>query len=42
MANQQIGWSVEAKLLAEISKKLTRLIQISGSVSTLTTTTTLP
>jgi hypothetical protein len=40
MANSQIGWSVEAKLLNEISKKLDRLISVTAQLTTTTTTTT--
>ena len=39
--NKQIGWSNEANLLWDISKKLERLIQVAGpTVQTTTTTTT--
>lgn len=38
--NRQIGWSNEANLLWEISKKLEKLIKIAGG--TTTNTTTLP
>lgn len=38
MANQQIGWSQEAKLLQEISKKLDRLIKVVATTNTTTTT----
>jgi hypothetical protein len=31
MMNKQIGWSNEANLLWEVSKKLERLIQLIGS-----------
>jgi hypothetical protein len=30
--NQQIGWSVEAKLLWQISKQLEKLIQITSKI----------
>lgn len=41
MINKQIGWSNEANLLWEVSKKLERLTQvIGGSAPTTTTTTT--
>jgi hypothetical protein len=41
MVNKQIGWSNEANLLWEVSKKLERLIQVTGSSTpTITTTTT--
>jgi len=45
MANQQIGWSVEAKLLAQILKKLDQLAKITAQnnpAATTTTTTTTP
>lgn len=42
MRPRQIGQSPEADLLYQISKQLDRLIKIMGSMSTLTTTTTLP
>jgi hypothetical protein len=38
--NAQIGWSVEAKLLQQISKQLDRLIKVTAANSTTTTTTT--
>lgn len=38
----QIGQSQEAKLLAEISKKLDRLIKVVAANGTTTTTTTTP
>jgi len=40
MGSKLIGWSQEANILYEISKKLERLIQVSGSPSTTTSTTT--
>jgi len=40
MISKQIGGSQEANLLYEISKKLERLIQVSGHPSTTTSTTT--
>jgi hypothetical protein len=39
--NQQIGWSVESKLLNQISKQLDRLIKVTAASLT-TTTTTIP
>jgi hypothetical protein len=42
MRESQIGWSIEAKLLHEISKKLDTLIKISASITTTSTTTVLP
>lgn len=39
MANQQIGWSQEAKLLQQILKQLERLTKV---VATTNTTTTAP
>ena len=38
--NQQIGWSVEAKLLQSISKALDRAIKVASHPTTTTTTTT--
>jgi hypothetical protein len=38
--NRQIGWSQESNLLWQISKQLQKLIQVSGALSTTTTTTT--
>lgn len=37
--NQQIGWSIEAKLLQQILKELEKQTRV---ISTLTTTTTAP
>ena len=37
---KQIGWSVEANLLWEISKQLDQLIKVTASLTTTTTTTT--
>jgi hypothetical protein len=42
IANAQIGWSQEAKLLQEITKQLQRAIQVAGNGNTTTTTTTVP
>lgn len=39
--SQQIGWSVESKLLNQISKQLDQLIKVTA-VSLTTTTTTIP
>ncbi|OQB09837.1 MAG: hypothetical protein BWY21_00627 [Parcubacteria group bacterium ADurb.Bin216] len=39
--SQEIGWSVSAKLLREIIKKLDEIIKIASSSSTVTTTTTI-
>jgi hypothetical protein len=39
---KEIGWSVEANLLWEISKQLDQLIKVTGALSTTTTTTTAP
>jgi hypothetical protein len=33
---QEIGWSLEAKLLQEISKKLDRLIKVTAQLTTTT------
>jgi hypothetical protein len=41
MKNQEIGWSVEAKLLSQISKQLEQLTKVSGAGITTTTTTTI-
>ena len=38
MKNAQIGWSVEAKLLNDISKKLDRLIKVTYATTQTTTT----
>jgi hypothetical protein len=38
--NQQIGWSVKAKLLQQITKQLERLTQVMSNLSTTSTTTT--
>ena len=38
---EQIGWSQEAKLLHEISEKIDKLIRLSSSTIT-TTTTAIP
>jgi hypothetical protein len=38
--NKQIGWSVEANLLHQISKQLNQLIKVTASLTTTTTTTT--
>jgi hypothetical protein len=38
--NKQIGWSVEANLLHQISKQLDQLIKVASSLTTTTTTTT--
>jgi hypothetical protein len=38
--NKEIGWSVEANLLWEISKQLDQLIKVTSALSTTTTTTT--
>ena len=40
MGNKEIGWSVEANLLWEISKQLEQLTRVVGSLGTTTTTTT--
>jgi hypothetical protein len=40
MINKQIGWSNEANLLWEVSKKLERLTQVIGGALTTSTTTT--
>jgi hypothetical protein len=41
IGNKQIGWSNEANLLWDLSKKLERLIQVAGpTIGTTTTTTT--
>lgn len=40
MANPQIGWSVEAKLLNSILKKLDQLTKVVSAGNTYTTTTT--
>ena len=37
---QQIGWSVEAKLLAKILKQLNQLTKVVGNNPVITTTTT--
>lgn len=37
---KQIGWSNEANLLWDLSKKLERLIQVAAGPTTTTTTTT--
>jgi len=37
---KQIGWSVEAKLLAEIANKLDQLTKVVAANGTTTTTTT--
>lgn len=37
---QQIGWSVEAKLIWQIAKELERANRIAGSITTTTTSTT--
>jgi hypothetical protein len=42
MIPQQIGWSVEAKLLQQIIKQLDKAIKTAGSSATTTTTTTAP
>jgi hypothetical protein len=39
---QQIGWSVEAKLLQEVIKKLDQINRTLSSTVTTTTTTTTP
>lgn len=39
-SNKQIGWSQEANLLWEISKKLDELIKVTTASLTTTTTTT--
>lgn len=41
-SNKQIGWSVEANLLWEISKQLDELIKVTSSLTTTTTTTAAP
>lgn len=38
---KEIGWSVEANLLWEISKQLDQLIKVTGTLLTTTTTTTI-
>lgn len=38
--NKQIGWSVEANLLWNISKQLDELIKVTSSLTTTSTTTT--
>ena len=40
MATQQIGWSVEAKLLNKLSQQMEQLIKVTGALITTTTTTT--
>lgn len=40
--SKQIGWSVEANLLWQISKQLDELIKVTGSLTTTTTTTAAP
>jgi hypothetical protein len=40
--NKQIGWSVEANLLHQISKQLDQLIKVTSALTTTTTTTTTP
>ena len=40
--NKQIGWSVEASLLHQISKQLDQLIKVTASLTTTTTTTIAP
>jgi len=39
-SNKEIGWSVEANLLHQISKQLDQLIKVASSLTTTTTTTT--
>jgi UDP-N-acetylmuramoylalanine-D-glutamate ligase len=42
IGNRQIGWSNESNLLWNISKQLDRLIKVTGTNLTTTTTTTSP
>lgn len=38
--NQQIGWSVESKLMHQLAKQMEKLASITAKINATTTTTT--